>query len=150
LQTKFSMETTPPPTPSGLTPTALYRENSRPVFTWQAVTDPSGVSYHLQIAGDANFDTIVMEKEGLTTTQYIVPKSEKLKAAGKESPYYWRVKAIDLASNEGQWSTPDSFYVSFIAEWLKYTLIALSVIVGAILVFWMGMITGRRRMIKEI
>ena len=149
LQTTYSMESTPPPTPSGLTPSALNRENARPIFIWQSVTDPSGVSYHLQIGSDASFDTIVLEKEGLTTTQYTVAKSEKLKATGKESPYYWRVKAIDLASNEGQWSTPASFYVSFIADWVKYTLIGLGATVGAILIFWMGMITGRRRWTKE-
>lgn len=150
LQTTFSMESTPPPAPLVLTPASLKRENARPTFTWQGVNDPSGVSYHLQIANDASFNTIVMEKEDLATTQYIVSKPEKLKATSKELPYYWRVKAIDLASNEGQWSTPDSFYVSFMAEWLKYTLIGLGATVGALLIFWMGMITGKRRMTRGI
>jgi len=149
LQTTFSMESTPPPAPSGLAPTALYRENARPVFTWQGVTDPSGVLYHLQIASDASFNTIVLEKEDLVSTQYTVTKDERLKATGKESPYYWRVKAIDLASNEGEWSKPDTFYVSFLAEWLKYTLIGLGSAVGALLIFWLGMITERRRATRD-
>ena len=149
LQTTFSMESTPPSAPLGVTPTALYRENARPIFIWQGVSDPSGVSYTLQIANDASFNTILLEKEDLATTQYIVLKSEKFKATSKESPYYWRVKAIDLALNESQWSTPDSFYVSFIAEWLKFTLIGLGALVGALLIFWMGMITGRRRLTRD-
>ena len=149
LQTTFSMESTPPPTPSGLTPVALYRENARPTFTWQGVTDPSGVTYHLQIASDATFNTILLEKVDLATTQYIVTKSEKLKATSKESPYYWRVKAIDLAINEGQWSTPDSFYVSFLADWVKFTLIGLGATAGALLIFWLGMITEKRRWTRE-
>jgi len=149
LQTIYSMESTPPPTPSGLMPTALFREKARPTFTWQSVSDPSGVKYHLQIASDASFNTILLEKEDLDTTQYIVTKEERLKATGKESPYYWRVKAIDLALNESQWSTPDSFYVSFIADWLKYTLIGLGVAVGVVLIFWTGMITGKRRWTRE-
>jgi hypothetical protein len=40
--------------------------------------------------------------------------------------------------------------VSFIAEWLKYTLIGLGSITGALLIFWMGMITGKRRSEREI
>jgi len=150
LQTTYSMESTPPPVPSGLTPTTLIRENSRPTFTWQGVSDPSGVSYHLQIASDASFNTIILEKEDLVSTQYVVPKEERLQATSKESPYYWRIKAVDLALNESQWSTPDTFYVSFIAEWLKYTLIGLGSVVAAILIFWMGMITGKRRWASDI
>jgi len=144
LETAFSMESTPPPVPIVMTPQGISRENARPVFTWQGVTDPSGVTYTLQIASDASFNTVIMEKEELTGIQYTIQNTEKLKATGKETPYYWRVKAIDLASNESQWSTPGSFYVSFMADWVKYTLIGLGAIIGALLIFWLGMIVGRR------
>jgi len=149
LQTTFSMESNPPPAPIGLAPTGLYRENARPTFTWHGVTDQSGVTYSLQVGSDANFNTIILEKEGITTTQYSVSDTEKLKATSKETPYYWRVKAVDLALNQSQWSTPDSFYVSFLAEWLKYTLIGLGATVGALLIFWLGMLTGRRGWARE-
>ena len=36
----------------------------------------------------------------------------KLAANGKEAPYHWRVKATDSATNESEWSTPASFYVT--------------------------------------
>ena len=127
----------------------LYRENARPTFSWLGVTDTSGLTYSLQIAADANFNTIILEKENLTITQYGVSETEKLKATGKEEPYYWRVKAIDLASNESEWSNPDTFYVSFLADWLKYTLIVLGAAAGALLIFWLGMLTGRRGWTKE-
>jgi hypothetical protein len=144
LQTTFSVESVPPPTPIVLAPQGIFRENARPTFTWQGVSDPSGVTYDLQIAGDANFSSIILEKSELATTQYNISRTEKLKATGKETPYYWRVKAVDQALNQSQWSTPGSFYVSFMADWLKYTLIGLGSLIGALLIFWLGMITGRR------
>ena len=149
LQTTFSMESTPPPAPVVLVPIGLIRENARPIFTWQGVTDPSGVTYNLQVASDANFNTIILDKKDLTTTQYSIIKTEKLKTTGKETPYYWRVKAVDLASNQSQWSTSGSFYVSFLADWLKYTLIGLGALIGVLLIFWLGMITGRRGWTRE-
>jgi hypothetical protein len=149
LHTTYSMESVPPPTPIIISPQGISREKARPIFIWQGVTDASGVTYNLQIASDVNFDTILLEQEGLTASQYNISNIEKLKSTDKETPYYWRVQAVDLASNQGQWSTLGSFYVSFMADWLKYTLIALGSLIGAILVFWLGMVTGRRGWQKE-
>lgn len=149
LHTTYSMESVPPATPIIISPQGISREKARPTFIWQGVTDASGVTYNLQIASDANFSTILLEKEGLTATQYSVSSTEKLKSTDKETPYYWRVQAVDLASNQSPWSTPSSFYVSFMADWLKYTLIALGSLIGALLIFWLGMIFGRRGWEKE-
>jgi len=144
LQLVFKMESTSPSVPLLINPQSGSREKARPTLTWQAVNDPSGVIYNLQIAADAAFTNILLQKAELTTSQYTLTQMEKLKTTSKEDPYYWRVKAIDLASNQSEWSTPGSFFVSFIADWLKYTLIGLGAIIGTILIFWLGMITGKR------
>ena len=145
LQTTFSMESTPPPAPIVLAPTGLVRENARPTFIWQGVNDPSGVKYNLQVASDADFNNIVMERKDLATTQYIVSNTEKLQSNSKNSPYYWRVMASDLASNQGNWSEPGSFYVSLFDVWVRYTLIGVGALVFMLFVFWLGLITGRKR-----
>jgi hypothetical protein len=149
LKTDFSMESFPPSAPVLLAPEGISKENAHPIFIWQAVYDQSGVTYTLQVASDSSFSRIILEKRDLTNTQYNVANTEKLKAMGKETPYYWRVKAIDLASNESQWSTSGSFYVSFVADWIKYTLIGLGALIGALFIFWLGMVTGRQGWVRE-
>ena len=144
LKTTYSMESLPPSTPTVLSPQSISRQNARPTFIWQGVVDASGVIYNLQVASDSSFKTIILQKEGLDTTQYTASNEEKLKSTGKDTPYYWRVQAIDLASNQSQWSNPGTFHVSFMANWLKYTLIALGSVAGALIIFYLGMITGQK------
>ena len=144
LQTTFTVESVPPPVPAVLMPRNVSRENARPTLIWQGVSDPSGVTYNLQIAGDAGFTNIILEKKELTTTQYSVTQAEKLQSTSQDSPYYWRVKAIDYANNQNDWSEPGSFYVSFLANWVKYILIGIGALIAALFIFWLGIITGRR------
>jgi len=81
----------------------------------------------------------VLEQEGLTDSDYpITREEEKLEPRKKETPYYWRVKATDGASNESQWSAPGSFYVGsrfVMPDGAKYALIAIGV---GFLAFWLG------------
>ncbi|GAI03108.1 unnamed protein product, partial [marine sediment metagenome] len=101
----------------------------------------------LQIASDADFTTIVLEKEGLSRSEYTVAEEEKLESTEKEAPYYWRVKAVDGASNESEWTYPRLFYVGFswtsIPDWVWYTFYGLGVLLLGILGFWV-----RRRSAK--
>ena len=39
--------------------------SATPVLKWQNVTDPSGVTYSLEIAKDATFNIIELQKDGL-------------------------------------------------------------------------------------
>ena len=76
----------------------------------------------------------------MTVSEYTLPKAEKLAAVKEESPYYWRVKAIDSAANESEWSEPNSFYVggaSALPKWAIYTLIGVGVLFIGFLVFWL-------------
>ncbi len=66
--------------------------------------------YQLQIASDGDFAFVVMEKT-LAESEYILSDEMALAAVTEDSPYYWRVKAIDGAANESEWSAPRSFLV---------------------------------------
>lgn len=145
IQKAFTMETEPPPVPTMLLPIDDEKAEAQPIFSWAAVSDPSGLTYTFQLADDASFTTLVLEKKGLTTPTYALSKIEKLESTKKEAPYYWRVKAIDGASNEGAWSTPWSFYVGGglsldLPTWARYLLLA----VGALIVGVIGFLLGKK------
>jgi hypothetical protein len=159
----FVMESVRPPEPVISVPETGTKA-SRPVrFDWKDVKDDSGVVYALQVSTDNRFNHIVVEKEGLTTSEYILSSNETLKSVVKTSPYYWRVKARDNAGNEGDWSQEQSFYLGFVltlpngnpdmtlsALWIYLiVLIAISVVGFA---FWLGRYTIQRRrwLLKKI
>ena len=87
----------------------------------------------------------MLNKEGLTTSEYTLTEAEKLESTKKEAPYYWRLRAVDAASNASDWIGAGTFYVGFIFPeikgWLLYGLIG----AGALLLFFLGFWVGRRR-----
>jgi hypothetical protein len=114
-------------------------------FDWQDVTDPSGVTYSLVVATSKDFatDSIVLNVTGLTDSEYTVPAEEKLPSVKKDEPYYWHVRAVDGASNEGLWSGAGAFYVGGFSVSLSPPIIYALVGVGALLIggfagFWYG------------
>jgi len=151
IEFTFFMESTPPSTVYPQLPLMDTKlEDWR--FDWcgdatdlsKEVTDASlPVTYTFQIATDETFaeDSIVLEKTGLTESEYTLTKEERLESAGEEAPYYWRVKAIDSASNEKQ-SGVGAFYVSgfsfSMSQPVIYTLIGVGALLLAIFAFWMG------------
>ncbi|MFC1987242.1 hypothetical protein ACFLVH_01685 [Chloroflexota bacterium] len=139
----FYMESNPPQIPPPLKPEMNIKAEAQTYFDWEDVpTDPSGVTYTLQIATDAAFGTIILEKTGLTTSEYTLTKEERLESAGEESPYYWRVKAVDGASNESQWTGKGEFYVGGfslgIPQNTTYILFGVGVLIIGVLFFWLG------------
>jgi hypothetical protein len=143
LTSTFVMESEAPPIPSPLLPETDTKAESLTHFDWEAVTDDSlPVTYTLQVATDEDFTSasIVLAKEGLPGSDYTLTEEEKLDPTKKEEPYYWRVKAIDSASNESQWSAPGSFYVGGFL-WLGriiYLWWALSVVGAVFFGYWLG------------
>jgi hypothetical protein len=121
----------------------------RPVsFYWQGVSSLTPpVVYAIQVANDLNFSTLVLEQDGLTSTQYTITEEEALPDTKKESPYYWRIKAVDGAGNEGEWSTPWSFYLGTPFAMPVWAIIIL-IVIGAggvgFLAFWAGRRTAFR------
>jgi predicted secreted protein len=148
MQVTFFMESTPPPIPPPLLPMMGVKAKALAYFDWEDVTDDSNpVTYTLQIATDANFTSLLLEKTGLTTSGYTLTEAEKLESTGKEAPYYWHVRAVDAASNASVWTGAGEFYVGFafgfpeLKGWVLYALIG----AGALLLFFLGFWVGRRR-----
>ena len=144
LEVTFFMESQAPPTPQLLLPEMDTKPEQPVHFTWQGVTDPSGVTYVLLLARDRNFTDIVFEKE-LTKPEYPMTETEDeaLESTKKEAPYWWGVKAIDGAGNESLWSSARSFSIGFVfalPSWALYLLIG----VGGLLLFFIGFFVGRR------
>jgi len=127
----FTMEADPPPAPQLLLPANATRVSQTPQFSWDAVTDPSGVTYSFQVASDANFSEVVLNKSGLSDTEYLVTEGERLAPAKKEAPYHWRVRAIDRASNPGKWSGTGTFYMGITLAappgWIQWGLTGLGI-----------------------
>lgn len=143
----FTMESEAPLMPALMLPKVAATAEAETYFDWQDVTDPSGITYVLQIGADGDFATIVLEKKELADSEYTLTEEEKLESTEKEAPYYWRVKAIDGAFNESEWTTSRSFYVGFswtsMPTWATYIWIVLGVVLLVILGLWV-----RRRITK--
>jgi len=147
LQVSFIMESQPPSAPALLLPEAATKVEARVSLDWETVTDDSPpVTYTLQVATDDSFTlaSILLEKKGLTKSEYTTTEAEKLSSTKEEAPYYWRVKAIDAISNESEWSTPGSFYVGGISfsltGWVLYVVMG----VGGLALLGLGYWLGRR------
>ena len=144
LTATFTMESTAPSIPAPLEPEMGIKAESPVSFDWKDVEDPSGVTYTLQVATDEEFTTssIVLEKKGLTKSEYTVATTEKLESTEEEAPYYWRVKSMDGASNESEWSSPGSFYVGglgfALSGWILYTICGVGALLFGIIGFWIG------------
>jgi len=145
LGVTFFMESETPDIPQPLLP-EMDTKPERPItFDWLNVTDPSGVTYILQVATDQNFANIILQKEGLTESEYTmtVTEDEALESTKKDAPYLWRIRAVDGAGNESGWTGAGSFDVGFTFEmpnWVIYLLIGL----GGIALFFVGFFIGRR------
>lgn len=153
-QVAFYMESTAPATPQPLLP-LLDGDLEDWTFDWEDVTKDASeadelslpITYDFQIATDDQFTetSILREKTGLTDSEYILTEEEELESTDDEAPYYWRVRAIDAASNASGWTSAAAFHVGgfFLFQlegWVLYTLIG----VGAVIIFILGFWLGRR------
>ena len=131
-----------PSAPVLLLPESDSEAEAEAYFDWEDATSLSlPVTYQIQVAKDQDFTELVMEKAGLTESEYTAMEEEKLAAVKKDAPYYWRVRAVDDTGNEGEWSVPGSFHVGFylaLPGWALYTLIAFGAIIIGFLAFWLG------------
>jgi len=148
-ESSFTVESEAPPIPAPLLPKMEAKVELPISFDWGDITDTSlPVTYTLQIADSSEFSTasMVLEKKELTESKYTATKAEATKLVEQEAPYYWRVRAIDAASNEGEWSSASRFSIapSFaMPGWAIYAIIVLVVV--AICGFGIGWLTRRRK-----
>ncbi|MBI2860826.1 MAG: IPT/TIG domain-containing protein [Chloroflexi bacterium] len=144
----FTMESMPPLAPEPMLPEMGVKVKSPIAFDWKDVKDESlPVTYTLQIAGEDDFNaaSILLEKKGLTRSEYSLTEAEEKKLEARDEPYFWRVRVIDAASNEGSWTgagefiVPGGFQMS-LPKWAQYTFLGL----GGLFLFAVGFWVGRR------
>ncbi len=97
------VDNTPPSQPTLSWPTEGVVENtSRPTFSWQAVSDASGVFYNFELATENDFSVVVLADN--SSSESYVPSSEL-----PDRIYWWRAKAVDNSGHVGEWSENYSF-----------------------------------------
>lgn len=146
LQVSFVMESQAPSAPVLSSPEDAGTVEAQALFNWGTVSDDSlPVTYTLQVATRDDFTPafIVVEKTGLTASEYTLTQGQALESTKKEASYYWRVQATDGAANVGQWSAAGSFYVGSTFELEGGVLYALMG-VGGLLLLGLGYWLGRR------
>jgi hypothetical protein len=148
-ESNFIVESEAPPVPAPLLPKMGANVKPPISFDWEDITDDSlPITYILQIAASSEFSaaSMVLEKQGLMESKHTVAKAEATKLVEQEAPYYWRVRAIDAASNEGEWASASRFSIapSFtMPSWAIYAIIVLGVVL--IFGFGIGWFTRRRK-----
>ncbi|MEE9399664.1 MAG: hypothetical protein V3V23_05280 [Dehalococcoidales bacterium] len=138
----FTVESEAPSAPARLLP-VIGAEVQSPIYLdWKDVDDESiPVTYTLQIAISQNFSdtSIVLGKEGLTKSQYTINEKEAIELTRHGESYYWKVRAIDSASNEGEWMSTGEFKIapSFDrSNWAIYTVIGLGGVLLCSVIYW--------------
>jgi hypothetical protein len=143
--TNFTIDSTAPPVPKPSTPTdgqtIGFMGSITPTFTWAKVTASSAVTYTFQVDSDPEFAN-PLEKGGLTVNKYTLTNSEAL----PRGDYYWRVRAVDTASNQSPWSQSQYLKSGLISPVL-FTLILILVIaaLAAGVYFLLTKVLPRRR-----
>lgn len=142
----FTVESVAPNVPKPLLPEMGVKAKSPVTFGWEEVTDESSpVTYTIQIAASKEFTagSIILERTGVEELEYVLTEDEESELVSQETPYYWRVRAVDAASNEGEWTGAGEFYVSApfnFPRWALYTVL----VIGAVVIFGIGYWLGRR------
>jgi hypothetical protein len=141
----FTVESTPPIAPVTQLPPDGDRQTKDVHFEWGPVSDPSGVTYTFEVADDPKFTNVILAQSNINANFIDITEDSKM-LPGRDKPYYWRVKAVDRASNEGQWSLVSSVYkghtfltvLSNMPEWVKWILVALGLVLFGFMFFWIG------------
>lgn len=152
----FTVESTQPPVPLISLPADGERITKDAHFEWTPVSDPSGVTYTLEIGEDAKFSNIIMSQANIVANYIDITEDSKM-LPGKEKPYYWRVKAVDRASNESGWSLVSTFYkghtfftiIGNMPEWVKWILIILGLALFGFMFFWIGHTIRKLRNLED-
>ena len=101
---RFRIDTVPPARPLLLKPQNLKQLTTfQPILRIYAAEGAS--TYHYQVASDFDFMTVIIESDNSAGLSWTVP------VPLTEGVYYWRVKAIDKATNESVWSKKWQFEI---------------------------------------
>lgn len=152
-QTKFIVESTPPPTPKLLYPTIGSRVTTMTHFEWEEVTDPSGVKYVLEVATDPEFSNTIISAKNLTSPRFTLSQEQQKLLKPAKSPYLWRVRAVDGAFNSSNWAEAGTFFVGAtvstivrnMPSWVTYALLGLLFALIATFFYYLGYVKSQRR-----
>jgi predicted phage tail protein len=114
----FTLDTVAPDIPALVQPwNATYMSDNIPFLEWSTPTDASTVHYQLQVASDSGFSSLVLYKKFLVASWYTLTAGDALyhSEALSDGTCYWRVKAIDNAGNESDWTASRTFTVDTVA-----------------------------------
>ena len=152
-QAVFTVESEAPTVPKLIVPKRDSMVGAQVPFDWESVYDPSEpVVYTLQIARTDDFLQPIFEKKGLSFSQYVLTQEEALRPSRRFTHYYWRVRATDNASNEGDWSEPGIFKVkptNTLPTWAKIILGAVGVLLVIVTFFRIRKATAKPKEAAE-
>jgi hypothetical protein len=141
----FTMESSPPAVPRPMSPKDGARlgivGGIRPTLKWASVTDPSGVTFTLQIDTNPDFSQPILERTDILGTQYTLTASDAL----PRGEYYWRIKAVDGASNESGWSQPQLLKSGLMPVGALVTIIILIVLTAVVTAYFLLVRQRERR-----
>jgi hypothetical protein len=131
----FKVDSTPPGVPRLVSPgdgagVGTFG-STRPTFRWSSTGDLTGVTFNVEVDTTPAFSQPVLDKKGITGTRYTVGASDSLPSG----EYYWRVKAVDAASNESDWSDPQLFKAGMMPAWVPILLVILIVAVVVVVAY---------------
>jgi hypothetical protein len=134
----FVVETEAPAAPNLLLGTSLVvKEGAEILIDWEDVTDKSmPITYTIQLAGDSGFsaESILLEKTGLTDSEYLVDSSTNQLLQPRKS-YYWRLRAVDSASNAGEWTETGEIIIAPVSQMPDWLMYLLAIIGGLFILF---------------
>jgi len=152
-QAVFTVESEAPPVPEIYVPKPRSMVGAQATFAWGSVYDPSEpVAYTLQISRTKDFVQPVLEKKGLSFSEYTLGTKEALLPNRQFTYYYWRVRATDSASNDGLWSDAVAFQVkpsNTLPQWTDYVLIGFGILLAIMLASRIRKATKSVKTVKE-
>lgn len=138
-QVTYTVEADAPAAPEPLTPKENAIVTLPVIIDWEGVYDVSQPLYYtLQVAQTADFDNIILERSGLIPSQYTLGNGTTLLPNRRGTYYFWRIRAVDGASNVGEWSDAAVFRirpVDILPGWTRNVLIVLQVIIALFFAF---------------
>jgi Zn-dependent metalloprotease len=92
----------PPSIPLIISPKTERIHIYTPTFRWDPVTIPAGspafASFHIQVANDAAFSSLLYDVTGLTDTQFVIPDE-----LPENQRFFWRVRALNIEGQFAWW-----------------------------------------------
>ncbi|MFA5078799.1 MAG: IPT/TIG domain-containing protein [Dehalococcoidia bacterium] len=142
--TTFMMESTAPDTPQISSPkdgaTVGFMGDTKIAFKWTEESDPSGITYDLEVSEGSNFAKTLVSHTKLADAKYTLTEAEAL----PNGEYYWRVRAVDGAGNASDWTSATLVKVGFMTT-NTLVFIAIGIVVLLILIIVLPRVLKKKR-----